>query len=212
MNFPRRTLFSVFLVSALGTGFAQQVAGKPVLSAAPTPPAPAPAVIPVETPLTIAPNYVIGADDTLKIDVWKEPQLSGQQPVRPDGKISLPLVNDVVAAGLTPMQLEADITARLTKFVTDPVVSVTVLGVLSKRVFMIGEVGHPGPMAITPGMTILQAIATAGLTPYANKKHIYILRGDPAKQQKILFDYNKAIKKGDMQGVTLIPGDTIVIP
>ncbi len=110
------------------------------------------------------------------------------------------------------MQLEADITARLTKFVTDPVVSVTVLGVLSKRVFMIGEVGHPGPMAITPGMTILQAIATAGLTPYANKKHIYILRGDPAKQQKILFDYNKAIKKGDMQGVTLIPGDTIVIP
>lgn len=212
MNFLHSTLFSLFLISALGPGLAQQVTGKPVLSAAPTTPAPAPADVPLATPLTISPNYIIGADDTLKIEVWKEPQLSGVQPVRPDGKISLPLINDVTAAGFTPMQLEADITARLTKFVTDPVVSVTVLGVLSKRVFMIGEVGHPGPMSLTPGMTILQAIATAGLTPYASKKHIYILRGDPAKQEKILFDYNKAIKKGDMQGVTLVPGDTIVIP
>lgn len=216
MNFLSRTLFSVFLVSALGTGVAQQVGGKPVLSAEPTTPtpaaAPAPEVLPVAGPLTISPNYVIGADDTLKIDVWKEPQLSGQQPVRPDGKITLPLINDVAAAGFTPMQLEADITARLTKFVTDPVVSVTVLGVLSKRVFMVGEVGRPGPLSITPGMTILQAIATAGLTPYANKKHIYILRGDAAKQEKIPFDYNKALKKGDMQGVSLIPGDTIVVP
>jgi len=212
MNFLHSTLFSLFLISALGPGLAQQVTGKPVLSAAPTTPAPAPADVPLATPLTISPNYIIGADDTLKIEVWKEPQLSGVQPVRPDGKISLPLINDVTAAGFTPMQLEADITARLTKFVTDPVVSVTVLGVLSKRVFMVGEVGRPGPMSLTPGMTILQAIATAGLTPYANKKHIYILRGDPAKQEKILFDYNKAIKKGDMQGVTLVPGDTIVIP
>jgi polysaccharide export outer membrane protein len=155
---------------------------------------------------------VIGADDSLNIQVWKEPQLSGVLPVRPDGKISLPLINDIPAAGYTPEQLGADITARLTKFVTDPVVDVSVLAVNSKRVFLVGEVEHAGPMAITPGMTILQAIASAGLTPYANKTHIYILRGDPVHQQKVMFDYKKALKKGDMQGVSLVPGDTIVVP
>jgi polysaccharide biosynthesis/export protein len=211
MNFLRGTFYWVCILSTLGTGLAQQVGGKPVLSAAPTPPPPV-APPPAAGPLTVSSNYVIGADDSIQITVWKEPQLSATLPVRPDGKISLPLINDLPAAGFTPMQLEADITQRLTKFVTDPVVNVTVLAVNSKRVFMVGEVGHPGPMAITPGMTILQAIATAGLTPYANGKKIYILRGDPAKQQKIFFDYNKAVKKGDMQGVSLVPGDTIVVP
>jgi polysaccharide export outer membrane protein len=145
--------------------------------------------------------------------VWKQPNLSATLPVRPDGKISLPLVGDIPAAGFTPMALAADITNRLKQFVTDPVVDVSVLAVNSKRIFLIGEIGHVGPLAITPGMTVLQAIATAGgLTPYANKKKIYILRGDPGKQQKIPFDYNKALKKGDMQGVSLVPGDTIVVP
>jgi len=93
------------------------------------------------------------------------------------------------------------------------VVDVAVLAVNSKRIFMIGEIMHVGPIAITPGMNVLQAIATAGgLTPYANKKHIYILRGEPGKQQNIPFDYTKALKKGDMQGVSLVPGDTIVVP
>jgi polysaccharide export outer membrane protein len=213
MNLFHRVFFSFCLIPAFGSGFAQQVAAKPVLSAQPAPPAEAaPVTTPVAEPLTVSPNYVIGADDSLKIEVWKEPQLSTTLPVRPDGKISLPLINDISAAGFTPMQLQADITARLTKFVTDPVVNVTVLAVNSKRVFMVGEVGRPGPMVISPGMTILQAIASAGLTPYANKKHIYILRGDPANQKKVYFDYNKALKKGDMQGVSLIPGDTIVVP
>jgi polysaccharide export outer membrane protein len=163
--------------------------------------------------LTVSANYVIGADDSLKIDVWHEQQLSVTVPVRPDGKITLPLINDIQAAGYTPMQLEADLTARLSKFVTDPVVSVSVLAVNSKHVFMIGEIMRQGPEPITPGMTILQAIASAGgLTPYASKKKIYILRGDPNKQQRIPFDYVKALKKGDMQGLTLIPGDTIVVP
>jgi polysaccharide export outer membrane protein len=216
MNLSHRIFFSFCLVPAVGTAFAQQVASKPVLSAQPTDAAPAPAPAPFSTPLaeplTVSPNYVIGADDSLKIEVWKEPQLSTTLPVRPDGKISLPLINDITAAGFTPEQLRADITARLTKFVTDPVVNVTVLAVNSKRVFLVGEVSRPGPLVMTPGMTILQAIASAGLTPYANKKHIYILRGDPANQKKVFFDYNKALKKGDMQGVTLIPGDTIVVP
>jgi polysaccharide export outer membrane protein len=163
--------------------------------------------------MTADANYVIGAADSLEVTVWKEPNLSVPSvPVRPDGKISLPLINDIQAAGFTPEQLSADITERLKKFVTDPVVNVTVLAVLSKQVFLIGEVNHVGPLPITPGMNILQAIASAGgLTPYANKKKIYILRGDPGKQQKIFFDYTKALKKGDMQGVSLVPGDTIVV-
>jgi len=109
MNCLRCTLFSAFFVSTLGC-LSQQVSGKPVLSAAPTPPPLATAVSPspVAGPLTVSPNYVIGADDSLKIDVWKEPQLSATLPVRPDGKISLPLINDIAAAGFTPMQLAAD--------------------------------------------------------------------------------------------------------
>jgi polysaccharide export outer membrane protein len=88
-------------------------------------------------------------------------------------------------------------------------VNVDVLEVNSKRVFLIGEVMHTGPIAITPGMTVLQAIAAGGgLTPYANRKHIYILRGS----EKVPFDYTKALKKGDMQGVSLVPSDTIVVP
>ena len=209
---------SICLLSVLETGLAQQPAGKPVLSAEPSepaspPPVTAPKISPEAGPLSLSPNYVIGADDSLKIEVWKEPQLSTTIAVRPDGKISLPLINDIMAAGFTPMQLADDITTRLTKFVTDPVVSVSVLSVNSKHVYMIGNVGRVGPLPISPGMTILQAIASAGgLTQYANGKHIYIFRGDPSKPQKILFDYTKALKKGDMQGVTLVPGDTIVVP
>jgi polysaccharide export outer membrane protein len=153
-------------------------------------------------------NYVIGADDSIQVTVWKEPNLSATLPVRPDGNITLPLVGDVSAAGFTPMQLASSITDRLKEFVKDPVVNVSVLGINSKRIFLIGEVLNPGPIAMTPGMTVLQAIAGGGgLTPYANKKHMYILRGT----KKIPFDYTKALK-GDMQGVSLIPGDTLVAP
>jgi polysaccharide export outer membrane protein len=202
------------LLPALATGFAQQTVGKPVLSAAPaSAPATEPTVPSPSGSSAVTANYIIGADDSIQVTVWKEPSLSAVHAVRPDGKITLPLVGDIPAAGFTPMQLAADITNRLKQFITDPVVDVSVLAVNSKRVFMIGEIAHVGPLNITPGMTILQAIATAGgLTPYANRKHIYILRGDPGKQQKIPFDYTQAVKKGDMQGVMLVPGDTIVVP
>ena len=217
MRLLRCTLFSICLLPAIANCCAQQPGGKPVLSAQPadsTPPPPlVTAVPPAAGPVDVSPNYVIGADDSIQVTVWKEGQLSGNLTVRPDGKISLPLINDVIAAGFTPMQLAADLTARLTKFVTDPVVSVSVLAVNSKRIFMAGEIGRPGPLSLTPGMTILQAISTAGgPSVYANKKHMYILRGDSSKQQKIPFDYTKAMKKGDMQGVTLLPGDTVVVP
>ena len=161
----------------------------------------------------ISSAYVIGPEDNIQVTVWKEPNLSSPLAVRPDGMISLPLVGDVAAAGLTPMALGSDLATRLKKYINDPLVTVTVLAVNSKRVFMIGEVGRVGPLAITPGLTVLQAIATAGgLGQYANAKHIYILRGQVPNRQKIPFNYKKAVKDGDQQGITLQPGDTIVVP
>jgi polysaccharide export outer membrane protein len=215
MNLLRGTFSLILLFPMAACGHALQTAGKPVLTPVPTaePASAAPTAPAPSGNAGVDANYVIGAEDSIQIIVWKEPQLSATVPVRPDGKISLPLVGDIVAAGFTPMRLSDDIKSRLTKFVTDPVVDVTVMQVNSKHIYLIGEVGRVGPLPITPGMTVLQAIASAGgLTPYANKKHIYILRGDPGKQEKIAFDYTKALKKGDMQGVSLVPGDTIVVP
>jgi polysaccharide export outer membrane protein len=157
-------------------------------------------------------RYVIGPQDSLQVTVWKEPTLSGTFPVRPDGMISLVLVGDIPAAGHTPMALSAEITQRLKKYVQDPVVTVVVLGVNSQRIFMVGEVGKVGAIMLTPGMTALQAIVTAGgLTQFASSKHIYILRTVGGKQQKIPFNYKQALK-GINEGVPLLPGDTIIVP
>jgi polysaccharide export outer membrane protein len=158
-------------------------------------------------------NYVIGAEDSLQVTVWREPTLSGVIPVRPDGMISLVLVGDVPAAGLTPMQLSADISNRLKKYIQDPSVSVVVTAVNSQRIFVIGEVGKVGPLMLSPGMTPLQAISAAGgLGTFANSKRIYILRGAQGKQTKIPFNYKQALKGDSKQLITLLPGDTIVVP
>jgi polysaccharide export outer membrane protein len=111
---------------------------------------------------TADPNYTIGPQDVLDISVWKEPELTRSVPVRPDGKISLPLLNDVQAAGLTPSQLAALITTNLKKFVTAPQVTVIVTAINSQRVFIIGEVLRPGAFPLLPGMTVLQALSSAG--------------------------------------------------
>jgi polysaccharide export outer membrane protein len=158
-------------------------------------------------------RYVIGPDDSLAITVWKEPTLSGTIPVRPDGMISMALIGDLRAAGMTPMQLADDITEKLKKYIQDPNVSVVVMADTSQRIFVIGEVGHVGPIPMTPGMTPLQAIASGGgLTPFANSKKIYILRNEGGKQQKIPFNYKQALKGDNSQEITLKPGDTIVVP
>ena len=161
----------------------------------------------------IDPNrYVIGAEDSLQITVWKDATLSGTVPVRPDGMISMNLIGDLRAAGLTPMALATDISQRLKKYLQDPVVTVVVLGVNSQRIFAVGEVNKVGPLMLTPGMTTLQAIVSAGgLTPFASSKKIYILRNVGGKQEKIPFNYKQALR-GDNQGILLIPGDTIVVP
>ena len=161
----------------------------------------------------VAPDYVIGADDTLHISVWKEPELTETLPVRPDGKISMPLLNDVTAAGLTPLQLRDEITERLKKYIADPRVTVVVTGMNSRRVFATGEVLHTGPMTLLPHMTVLQALAQAGFSQFANPKAIYLLRIENGKQQKIPFNYKEVVKGNHPeQNIELKPGDTIVVP
>ena len=158
-------------------------------------------------------SYVIGPDDQLHVSVWKEPDLTNTMPVRADGMISLPLLNDVQAAGLTPMQLAASISEKLKKYITDPHVTVEVTQMNSQRIYVTGEVLHPGAMNRTPDMTVLQALATAGFTQFANTKGIYVLRTEGGKQTKIPVNYKKLVKGDNMQqNVVLKPGDTIVVP
>jgi len=181
-----------------------QNAVKPVPGAAARAPAPA-------TGATA--DYVIGADDTLHVSVWKEPDLTATLPVRPDGKISLPLLNDVPAAGLTPMQLASSITERLKKYIADPRVTVVVTAMNSRRVFVTGEVLHPGALALLPNMTVLQALSSAGFTQFANVKGIYILRTENGRQVKLTFNYKEVVKGNHPeQNIMLKPGDTVVVP
>jgi polysaccharide export outer membrane protein len=158
-------------------------------------------------------DYVIGADDTLHISVWKEPDLTATLPVRPDGKISLPLLNDVAASGLTPMQLAASITEKLKKYIADPRVTVVVAAMNSRRIFVTGEVVHPGTMALLPHMTMLQALSSAGFTQFANPKRIYLLRTENGQQVKLPFNYKEVVKgRHPEQNIMLQPGDTVVVP
>jgi len=158
-------------------------------------------------------DYVIGADDTLHISVWKEPELSETLPVRPDGKISMPLLNDIPAAGLTPLQLKESITEKLKKYIADPRVTIVVTGMNSRRIFVTGEVTHTGPMPLLPNMTMLQALAQAGFTQFANPKAVYLLRMENGKQKKLPFNYKEVVKGNHPeQNIVLQPGDTIVVP
>jgi polysaccharide export outer membrane protein len=160
------------------------------------------------------PTYVIGQDDVLDISVWKEPDVSRQVPVRPDGKISLPLLNDVQATGLTPMQLQAQLTEKLRKFLTDPQVTVIVTAINSRRVYMMGEINRPGAIPLVPNMTILQAISTAGgLSQFANSSKIQVLRTENGKQATYFFNYKDVIRGvRTEQNILLKPGDSIVVP
>jgi len=159
-------------------------------------------------------DYVIGADDTLHITVWKEPDMSVTLPVRPDGKISIPLLDDVQAAGMTPMQLGTSIHDKLKKYIADPRVTVVVTAMNSQRIFVLGEVVHSGPMPLLPHMTVLQALSSAGFTQFSNLRAIYLLRvGENGQQIKLPFHYKDAIKGRDtQQNIVLKPGDTIVVP
>lgn len=160
------------------------------------------------------PDYKIGPQDVLTINVWKEPDVSREVPVRPDGKISLPLLNDVEAAGLTPMQLANSLTDSLKKFISSPQVTVIVKEINSRRVYVIGEVVRAGTFPLLPKMTVLQIVSSCGgFTQFANPKKIYVLRTKDSKQTKIPFNYKEVVSgKNPEQNIELQPGDTIVVP
>ncbi|MEZ5392950.1 MAG: polysaccharide biosynthesis/export family protein [Bryobacterales bacterium] len=164
---------------------------------------------------TEAEEYVIGVGDILSINVWKEPDVSVEQVgVRSDGKISVPLVKEVFASGLTPMQLEDILTQKLRQYINNPVVTVIVLEVRSQRVFIVGNVGASGMLPLEPGLTAMRAIALAGgLTEFAKRKKIYVLREVAGKPQKIPFDYSGVLSGETPEAdIELKPGDTIFVP
>ena len=160
-------------------------------------------------------DYVIGPEDVLQVTVWKNDNLSRVVPVRPDGKISLPLLHDVQAAGLTAMQLRDKVSKALAEFMPNPEVSVIVTDIRSFRVSVMGEVQRPGVLLLKSSTTVLEAIAMAGgFRDFASPSKIVVVRKDPSGQtQKIPFNYNKAIRNGETEdNILLKTGDVIVVP
>jgi polysaccharide biosynthesis/export protein len=165
-----------------------------------------------QTPRFPLTGYRIGPDDELGIAVWHEPELSQGVVVRPDGMITLPLLNDVHVAGLTTDELQALLTEKLKSVVNDPQVTVTVKAVKSQKVFMVGAVAKQGAYPLNGSLTVLQLIAEAGgLGPFAKSKGIYILRNENGKQVRIPFNYKKALS-GQGNDPILQPGDMVVVP
>jgi polysaccharide export outer membrane protein len=159
--------------------------------------------------------YKIGSSDVLAITVWKEPEVSRSIPVRPDGKISLPLVGELQAAGRTPLQLEQDISGKLKAYITNPDVNVMVQQINSEKFNVLGRVAHSGSFPLSSDITVLDAIATAGgFLDFAKETGVYVLRSTPGGGQKRLaFNYKDVIKgKHPEQNIKLEPGDTVVVP
>jgi len=217
------TFFLVVLLSGVLSAQATTSANPPAQSSAQSPAQPA-------SQSTTAPHaaaesnaaqghdnsFVIGNDDVLAINVWKEPDVSRPAvPLRSDGKISLPLVGEVQAAGLTPMKLEQAIAAKLQNFISQPEVTVIVQQINSQKYNVLGQVGHPGTFVITNSLTVLDAIAIAGgFRDFAKQKSIYVLRQNAdGTQTRLPFNYKEVVKgKNSEQNVKIQPKDTIVVP
>jgi polysaccharide biosynthesis/export protein len=186
--------------------------GKDVAKAAPLPSTDTP---PSRVAHVRPDTYMVGIGDVLGISVWKEPELSKAVAVRPDGMITLPLIGEIKAVGLTPVQLQGQITAELEKVMSDPVVEVIVDSVTSLSYNLMGNVGRPGYFPLTRPVTVLDAIALAGgFKDFAKTKKIYILRANPdGTQTKIHFNYKQVIKGQNMaQNILVQPHDVIVVP
>ena len=169
---------------------------------------------PIAAPMPVAPDYVIGPEDLLLVSVWKNETLSRQLPVRPDGKISMPLLHDIEAAGLTPLQLRDKIATALAEYMPNPEVSVTVLEVRSYRVSVLGEVQRPGVLQLKAPTTVLEALAMAGgFRDFASPSKIIIFRKDEkGETRRLRFNYNRAVGSAGEDNLTLRSGDVVVVP
>jgi polysaccharide export outer membrane protein len=196
-------------MALLATGFVATLAA----CSSPPPPPPEPG------PVGRAPDYVIGPGDTLRVDVYRQPELSASLPVRPDGRMSLPLVPDIEVAGKTPTELAKDVEQRLRAYVREPTVSVMVTaftGMPGRQVRIIGEAAQPLTIPYVEGMTVLDVVIRAGgLTRYASGNRAEIVRREnpDAPPQSIRVRLNDLIRDGDIsQDVQMRPGDTLIIP
>jgi len=161
-----------------------------------------------------AEDYVIGVEDVLFVSVWKNPDLSREVPVRPDGKITLPLIDDISAVGLTPSQLKDVLTERWKSYITGPEVSVIVTQVNSLKVYMVGEVAKPGILQLKSRTRLLQALSLAGgFTSFADRSKIVVMRNNGSGETRLEFNYKK-ILSGDRpsDNIFLKPGDTVIVP
>ena len=160
------------------------------------------------------PEYRIGPGDVLGVMFWRDRELTTDVVVRPDGRISLPVMNEMDVVGLSTEELRARITERARKYVSDPIVSVVVRQIHSRFVFITGKVNKPGPYQLYGPMNVLQLIAmAAGVQEYADKDGIAIVRDENGKQQRLPFNYDDVVKRGILtQNIMLKPGDTVVVP
>ena len=207
------SVIGVVLVVASATAAAAQQAPAPAAKP-PAAPGNASAVAPDPAPIFVPADYVIGPDDILTVFFWREKDLSGDVTVRPDGRVSLPLLNDIDAAGLTPEQLRVRLTENATKFLTDPTVTVVVKQINSRKVFITGNISKPGPYPLGAPITVMQLIAMAGgVAEFANTENIQIIRNESGKQSTLRFNYKDMARgKNLQQNILLKPGDTIVVP
>ena len=199
------SVLSVCLCAALSVQLLAQSTRQPQsASASPSKPV---------TPPTLPKDYVIGVEDVLNVVFWREKEMSAEVLVRPDGKISLPMLNDVPAAGMTPEQLAAAVQTAATKFVRDPGATVIVKEIHSRKVYIIGEVVKPGTFPLGSEMNVLQLIAQAGgFLENANKGDVVIVRNENGRERRYKFNYNDVVRgKNVAQNIRLLPGDTILI-
>jgi len=206
-----KTTFTLALVLAAAASLAaQQTPKQPPNGSATKPPAG------VDIPAGVVPpaDYIIGPEDVLAVLFWREKEMSSDVVVRPDGMISLPLLNDVHASGLTPDQLRLHLTEAAAKFVTDPTVSIVVKAINSRKVYITGMVGKPGPYPLTGPTTVMQMLATAGgVHEFADTKNITILRTENGRQIALRFNYKDVSRRKNLeQNIELKPGDTIIVP
>lgn len=213
---------SARMVAAQAPAAPQPATPGPSPAAQPATPAPARPVqtAPPEVAAAVAggvrppDNYVIGVEDVLVILFWRDKDMSSEATVRPDGKITLPLINDVAAAGLTPDELREKITKEAERFIEEPAASVIVKQINSRRVFITGEVEKPGPYNLTGPTTVLQLLSMAGgLREYAHRSDIVIMRMEAGRAVTFQFDYAAVAKRKKLQqNIQLKPGDTILVP
>ncbi len=212
MTYPYRPLACLLLSASFA------LAAAPAPSAQVQAPAPAPpstqAAAPALPEVPVAADYVIGPQDVLGVVFWREPELSGDVTVRPDGRITLPVIGELQAAGLHPNALQGQILAAAGKYLADANVAVVVRAINSRKIFITGRVTTPGSHPLTGPLTVMQAIALAGgLTEYADSKNITVLRSQNGESRTLRFNYKDVVKgKNLQQNVQLLPGDTVVVP